>query len=177
MRYVALLRGINVGGNNKIDMKQLVAALEEAGFSDVSYYLNTGNIFLSSEAEPSVIIDRIQAVIEQTFQLSIKVLLRDAKHFQQIVAAMPGDWVNGAEMKVEVMFLWEEYDSEDVLDELTIKPGIDTVSYISGALLWHVARANVTKSGMQKLVGTKLYKHMTIRNCNTVRAIAERLRA
>ena len=47
MKYVALMRGINVGGNNKISMKQLATALEQAGFLGVSTYINSGNIFFS----------------------------------------------------------------------------------------------------------------------------------
>ena len=52
-----------------------------------------------------------------------------------------------------------------------IRPVIDDVRYESGAILWYVARSKVTRSGMLKLVGTKLYANMTIRNCNTLRKL------
>ncbi len=76
-------------------------------------------------------------------------------------------------MKCDIMFLWEHMDKPNILKQLTIKPEIEEVKYVSGAILWRVDRTSVTKSGMMKLVGTELYRHMTIRNCNTTRKLLE----
>ncbi len=76
-------------------------------------------------------------------------------------------------MKCDVMFLWAENNSDQVLGELTIKPAINSIKYVDGALLWSVPRNQVNESGLLKLAGTNLYKQMTIRNCNTVRKLAE----
>ncbi|MEX2104256.1 MAG: DUF1697 domain-containing protein, partial [Bacilli bacterium] len=76
-------------------------------------------------------------------------------------------------MKSDVMFLWDDVDNESVLDLLVIKPEIDTVKYVAGAILWSVDRNNVSKSGMMKLVGSKIYQQMTVRNVNTTRKIYE----
>ena len=54
MKYVALLRGINVGGNNKVSMTELKTCLEEAGFENVSTYINSGNVLFESEANDAV---------------------------------------------------------------------------------------------------------------------------
>jgi uncharacterized protein (DUF1697 family) len=70
------------------------------------------------------------------------------------------------------MFLWEGFDRRDIVKELKIKPEIEDVTYVPGAIIWRVDRSNITKSGMTKLVGTDLYKGMTIRNSNTVRKLA-----
>lgn len=78
-------------------------------------------------------------------------------------------------MKCDVMFLWDKYNNKSVIEQLTIKPEIDEVKYVHGALVWKVDRKNVTKSGMMKIVGTDLYRNMTVRNCNTVRKINDRL--
>jgi len=65
-----------------------------------------------------------------------------------------------------------------VLAQLPTNPAIEEVQYVPGAVLWRVSRANQDKSRMTRIVGTPLYKQMTIRNPNTVRkllALAETL--
>jgi uncharacterized protein (DUF1697 family) len=75
------------------------------------------------------------------------------------------------------MFLWDEIDDESVLEELVIKPEMDTVKYVSGAVLWSVLKKDITKSGMSKLIGSKIYKQITVRNVNTTRKIYELMQA
>lgn len=174
MVYVALLRGINVGGNNKVDMRQLKAAFEDAGMKSVTTYINSGNVIFSDGShKPAKIVTLLEGIIKTKFGFAIKVLVRDIDNVVAIVKALPRVWQNNADMKCDVMFLWEAIDSPKVIDQLMIKPGIDHVRYAGGAVLWRVDRKNAAKSGMQKLVGTKLYKQMTIRNCNTVRKLQE----
>lgn len=79
-------------------------------------------------------------------------------------------------MRSDVLFLWDEIDDESVLNKLVIKPEIDTVKYVHGAILWSVEK-NITKSGMTKLVGSKPYQQITIRNVNTTRKIYELMQA
>ncbi len=172
MTYVALLRGINVGGNNKVDMKVLKAVFEKAGMDSVKTYINTGNvIFQNTKLSKAKIEVLLENAITTEFGLSIKVLLKSINEIKTIVEALPDSWKNDSEMKCDVLFLWEEIDSEDILKQLPHKPEIEEVRYISGAILWCVKKENVTKSGLIKLIGTKLYKQMTIRNCNTARKI------
>lgn len=172
MMYVALLRGINVGGKNKVDMKKLKLAFEEAGMSSVTTYINSGNIVFADNSHPK---EQLAPMLEQAiyshFNLKINVLIYDADEFQKITDAIPENWSNDQGMKSDVLFLWEDVDEETVLDGLTIKPDIDHVIYIRGAILWAVERGNVTKSGMSKIVGSALYQRVTIRNVNTVRKI------
>ena len=175
MKYVALLRGINVGGNNKIEMKRLVTTMSKAGFEEVSTYINSGNIFFSSNDKETILTNRLEQLIKDEFNLDIKVLLRNKDNINKLMGSIPLGWNNGIEMKCDVMFLWDKYNSESVLDQLTIKSGIDEVKYTHGALIWKVDKVNVTKSGMMKIVGTELYRHMTVRNCNTLRKIKERI--
>ena len=173
MRYVALLRGINVGGYNKIDMKELVVSFEKRGFVDVSTYINTGNIFFTDTKRPrGQLVQTIESLISEDFGLDIRALVRSQADVQSVADALPGKWTNDPDtMKSDVMFLWDEVDSPGVLDKVVIKQGVDTVIYVPGVLLWSVSRTDQSKSGMQKLVGTKLYKQMTIRNVNTFRSI------
>lgn len=174
MVYVALLRGINVGGKNKVDMKQLKIVFEQAGMDQVKTYINSGNIiFVNRKVTKAKIPTLLEEAILENFGLAIKVLVLDLYDYRQVMTALPDEWKNDAEMKSDVLFLWEEFDDKSVLDKLTIRQEFDTVMYVNRAILWSVDKKNVTKSGMSKLIGTELYKKMTVRNVNTTRKIYE----
>lgn len=173
MTFVALLRGINVGGNNKIDMKELKAGCENAGLKSVVTYINSGNIVFDDARSADQLTQVVENVIREEFHLSVKVLIRDLDNFTAVARALPASWVNDGATKSDVMFLWAEVDGEDVLDRLPLKPGIADVRYVNGAVLCRVDRADLGKSGMSRLVGSRIYKHMTIRNSTTVRNIFE----
>lgn len=174
MVYVALLRGINVGGKNKIDMKLLKETFMRVGMASVTTYINSGNVvFTDTRYTKAEIAMLLQKAILEDFQLDIKILVRSLEDFEHLMKALPNGWKNDEYMKSDVLFLWEKIDRETLLDELKTKPEIDTVLYVPGAILWTVDRENITKSGMQKLVGTTLYKYMTVRNVNTTRKIYE----
>lgn len=171
MVYVALLRGINVGGNNIVGMKKLKAVFESLGFKNVVTYINSGNIIFESlpGSHEKIALDAAKA-IKSEFNLDIKVLVRDFRNIETICRELPAGWVKNDRMRTDVMFLWEKYDSHGVLDLLQINP-VDNVRYTPGAVLWNVEGKDYSKSGLSKLVGTDLYRNMTIRNVNTVREI------
>ncbi len=174
MIYVALLRGINVGGNNKIEMKKLKESFESIGLLNVITYINSGNvIFKDTEHTKEEIVSLIENTIYKKFLLNIKVLICSIEDFELIIKHIPYNWNNDKNMKCDVMFLWEEIDSEVLVDKLEAKPGIDTIIYVPGAIIWAVDKINLTKSSLLKLVGTITYKKMTIRNVNTTRKIYE----
>ncbi|MEH7385277.1 DUF1697 domain-containing protein [Bacillus sp. JJ1521] len=174
MVYIALLRGINVGGKNKIDMKLLKQTFEQVGMNNVVTYINTGNIIFSKNDTSKAELSRIlEDVIQNDFGLQIKVIVRSVEDVRGIINAIPEIWKNDNEMKSDVMFLWDEIDDESVLENLVIKPNIDTVKYVPGAILWSVDKKNVSKSGMSKIIGSKIYKQITVRNVNTTRKIYE----
>lgn len=177
MVYVALLRGINVGGNNKIDMKLLKKAFENAGMEAVVTYINSGNVVFNDtgHTKPELAVLLEKAVYDE-FGLNIKVLIRDMKDFERMMEILPESWKNDEVMKCDVLFLEDSFDREDLLTELAIKPSIDTVLYSPGAILWSVFKKDVTRSGLLKIVGTPLYKAMTVRNVNTARKLYEIMR-
>jgi uncharacterized protein (DUF1697 family) len=172
--YVALLRGINVGGKNKVDMKQLKTVFEEAGMESVRTYINSGNVIFSSTTRARArLASLLEKAIARRFGFKVDVLVRDLKSMRSVVKAIPRRWTNDQTMKCDVMFLWDDEARPSVMKKLRFKPEIEDVRYESGALIWRVDRENVTRSGMMKLVGTPLYKRMTIRNCNTTRKLLE----
>ncbi|EOR25042.1 MULTISPECIES: DUF1697 domain-containing protein [Clostridium] len=174
MIYVALLRGINVGGKNKIDMKLLKETFILAGMESVITYINSGNvIFTDMKHTKSEIAEFLEEAIFRDFQLNIKVLIRSQNDFEHMMKILPESWKNDKTMRSDVLFLWEEFDRETVINEFKINKEVDTVIYVAGAILWTLDKANITKSGLNKLVGTDLYKKMTVRNVNTTRKIYE----
>lgn len=169
-----MLRGINVGGKNKVDMRALKAVFEDAGMRSVRTYINSGNVVFSSQARSRArLAARLEKSIAADVGFDVKVLVHDLDGMRAIVGAVPPDWVNDHTMKCDVMFLWDEADRPEILDELRIKPEIDDVRYVPGAVIWGVDGGNVTRSGLMKVVGTPLYQQMTIRNCNTARRLLE----
>jgi uncharacterized protein (DUF1697 family) len=171
MIYVALLRGINVGGNNPVDMKKLKASFESIGFRNVVTYINSGNIvFEEQQQNRDAIVQKAETAIRRDFQLDVKVLVRNMDEFETISRELPPGWVKNERMRTDVMFLWEKYDSPEVMEKLKLSP-VDNVKYIPGAVLWNVEGKDYSQSSMIKLVGTDLYRNMTIRNVNTVRKI------
>ncbi len=171
-RYVALLRGINVGGKNKIEMKRLRRTFERAGMSAVATYINSGNVIFNDRGRPRVELSaRLEKAVAADFGLEVPVLLRTREEIDAVHAALPPDWSNDSAMKCDVLFLWEEIDNPDVLDQLPLKPELVTVRYLPGTVLVGMDRAHVARSGLNRLVGSSLYRAMTIRNVNTLRRI------
>ncbi len=190
--YVALLRGINIGGRNLINMPELQQSFEKAGMQDVVTYINTGNIiFRVAGLERVAIVEKLQDAIRKDFSLEIKVLLRSIDEIQPLIEFVPDHWVNDPIMKCDVMFLWDDIDTSDLAMSLTkgdkdviiskdgrISPQMlsrddkEHLHHLCGAIIWKVQRDLEDKChALQKLAGNKLYKSMTVRNINTTRKL------
>ena len=173
-KYVALLRGINVGGNNKVEMSVLKKIFEELGFSEVRTYINSGNVIFTTEKNNSEeIINAIETAIHKKFKFSVRVVIRDAKNIQRLCKEIPSHWTNDTEQKTDVLFLWDDYDTKNTLTIIAKNPVVDTLLYSKGTIVWNVKRKNYKASGMRKFIGTPIYKNMTARNINTLRKLAD----
>ena len=172
MTYVALLRGINVGGNNRVEMVRLAGLFHLAGLSEVKTYINTGNvIFKTNRSDIGKLQSELEATIQAEFGFAVPVLLRSLSEIEQVIAALPAQWVNDQATKCDVMFLWPTINQITLPEQLAAKPHIDSLLFLPGTVIWHVNRNEIARSALLKIVGTKLYKQMTIRNCNTVRKL------
>jgi uncharacterized protein (DUF1697 family) len=178
MRYVALLRGINVGGKNKVDMTQLKAVFDDSGMSSTRTYINSGNVVFDSAVRSKArLVQLLEEGIAKRFGFHVPVLLRDLKSMRALHEAIPNRWTDDKTMRCYVMFLWADVARPSVLRQLQAKPGLDDVLYASGSIVWRVDRKDVTRSGMAKLMATPLYKRMTIRSVNTTRKLLELMEA
>jgi uncharacterized protein (DUF1697 family) len=174
IKYIALLRGINVGGKNKVEMMKLKSVFENAGFDNVLTYINSGNvIFESNEKDVDTLILEIKKILRESFNFDIKVLIRNSCNIGRLAKKIPGDWQNDSVQKTDVLFLWDDFDNKKSLSLIKQVAGIDNVLYISGAIVWNIKVKEWGKSGMNKFIASELYKNMTARNVNTVRKLAD----
>ena len=74
------------------------------------------------------------------------------------------------------MFLQPDVDRPGILEDLEPRPGIEDALYIPGAVIWRVDRKDASRSRLTKMMGTKLYKRVTVRNCNTTRKLLQLMR-
>ena len=174
MVFVALLRGINVGGNNMIRMSSLKASFEKMGFKDVTTYINSGNIiFRSKEGDARKLEGNIERMLSREYQLECKVVVRSFSEIANLVEHLPKNWGDDERWRYNVMYLRHSIDSADVLDLLEIKKDIEQVSYCPGTLLWSGRVSEVTRTSMNKLPGKKIFQDMTVRNLNTTKKLYE----
>ena len=171
MKYVALLRGINVGGNSKIEMARLRTLFTDLGYTDVSTYINSGNVIFDASDNPQQITNKIEQGIKEVFGLSVPTIVRSKESIEALCQEIPGGWTNDNNQRTDVLFLWQEIDNPSILEYVKHKPDIERVLYLPGALVWNIDRKNVTRGSMIKIIGTDVYKKMTARNINTVRKL------
>ena len=172
--FVALLRGVNVGGNNMISMSSLKESFEMLGFTEVVTYINSGNIiFKSKEADARKLESKIEKMLVKEYELDSRVVLRSLAEMEKIVKSLPVNWTGDSKWRYNVIFLRHTIDSEKILAELEVKKDIEEVVYCPGALFWSAQVSELTRTNMLKLSSRKMYQDMTIRNVNTTRKLYE----
>jgi uncharacterized protein (DUF1697 family) len=168
MRYVALLRGINVGGKTLIKMADLKTCVEGLGFDDVSTYIASGNVLFGSRERGAANLEtKIGSAIAQRFRLPVKVIVLSRTAYARIVKAIPKSWLNDASVRANVAFVHRGTDARRVVRELQPDPAVEDVLAINGAILWATKRDSLNRSVMRKLIGGAAYKELTVRNLNT----------
>jgi len=179
MRYVALLRGINVGGKNKVPMAVLKSVFEELGHGAVRTYINSGNVVFDAPRAPAVeLANELEAAIDTEFGFSVRVLVLPGSTVTKIAAGLPDDWVNDEQSSCNVLYLLPERASPKALAAFNVDPAHEQARYCAGAILSRVDRSHLNRSAFHKLISVDphLYAHVTIRNCNTARKLAALVR-
>lgn len=177
MKYVALVRGINVGGNHRVPKAEFQAVLEGLGFRDVVIYINSGNAVFASASQPKAA--DVQAALEKHFGFDIPTLILSADKVKAIAAAIPPEWTNDAPkpdksgQKSDVLYLFDDVNAPDIIEKLGHRPEVETMIYVDGAILANISRRDQSRYSLLRLMGTPLYKRMTIRNITTAKKLAE----
>jgi len=172
MKYIALLRGINVGGNRKVEMKRLKKLFESLGYSSVITYLNSGNAIFDSDTKQDTLQKEIPKELKKEFGFEIQTLVKNEKEVKKIADAIPKNWKNDSEQKSDVAYLFPEIDSKKTIDEFPIKKEFIDMRHVKGAIIWNVMKKDYNKSHLNKIISLKQYQLMTVRNVNTARHLA-----
>ncbi len=168
--YVVLLRGINVGGKNKLPMAALRSFLEEQGCAEVRTYIQSGNVILRSPRDTKSLGARIEKGLSTSFKLdsaTIRVLLLTKKQLQAVVENRPqGFGDQPGKYHSDVIFLMG-IGAGEAMKVFAPREGVDTVWPGKGVIYSQRLSSQRTKSRLNKIVGTPAYQSMTIRNWNT----------
>ena len=172
--FVALLRGVNVGGNNMISMTSLKQSFESAGFSDVKTYINSGNIiFTTKESDQRKLERRVEQMLSKEYGLDSKVVVRSLPEMERLAESLPRSWNGDSDWRYNVIFLRHTIDSEEILAEVPSQTDIEEILYRPGTLLWSAQVTNINRTNLAKLASRKIYRDMTIRNLNTTKKLYE----
>jgi uncharacterized protein (DUF1697 family) len=179
-RYIILLRGINVGGKNKLSMAALKQCLEELGYTNVSTYIASGNVVLDSKKSASAIETEIEKILPKKFKLDsdlIKVLALGKAKFKAMLADKPkGFGEQPGKYHSDAIFLMSGKVAE-AMTAFDPREGVDVVWPGKGLIYHQRLSAERTKTRLNKVMSTPFYKSMTIRNWATTQKLLEMLDA
>lgn len=173
-RYVALLRGINVGGRNLIPMSALKTCFEGLGVDDVVTYIQSGNVVFSAAERPAALVRRLEKGLAREFDYDASIVLRSALQLGQVVdGAPPGFGQRPAQYRYDVAFVKEPLTPAEAMRSVSAKPGVDQVFAGHGVLYFERLIAKASQSHLSRLAAKPAYKQMTIRNWNTTNRLLE----
>lgn len=174
-RLLTLLRGINVGGNNIIKMADLKACFEAMGFTNVVTYIQSGNVLFDAEdADTNLHTSVLEQRLSEQFAYASRIVLITQEKLLRIIQHAPdGFGVYPETYRYDVIFLRPPVSAAEALSKIKTKEGVDFVTAGEGVLYFSRLSSKSLQSHMTKLIGTAIYKEMTIRNWNTTTRLAE----
>ena len=175
-RFVALLRGINVGGKNLIKMADLKACFEEGGFENVATYIASGNvIFESGERSAEKLTKNIEGLLRARFKkYEASVFVRSKAQMRTIMEKAPkGFGSQPARFRSDVLFLKPPFKAAAVVKDVPIKKGVDQVFAGPGVLYHSRLTSKATQSRLGRILYLPVYKSMTIRSWSTTVKLKE----
>ena len=167
-RYIALLRGINVGGRNKVLMRDLRSAIEAAGCDAVATYIQSGNVVLESDWPTDDVEARLEAALLARFDLPITVVARSHDQLRRIVRDAPDGFGSDPDTSLcDVIFLKDPLTPEQCVGLVTPRDGVDRIWAGTDVVYFERLAARRSQSRLSRIVGTPEYQCMTIRNWRT----------
>lgn len=168
--FLALIRGINVGGNRIIAKPDLIRCFEEAGCADVLTYIQSGNVLFRSDL-PDIgeLTRRIEKGISDRVSAETRAVVLPRRDYLAALKAAPPDWGETAGWKHNALFLLPGFDPRPVLDALPpLRPEIETLAVTPRVLFWSASQAHLGRTTMMKIGKSPLYDQVTVRNHHTV---------
>jgi uncharacterized protein (DUF1697 family) len=172
--YIALLRGVNVGGKNSLNMAELRDCLTEAGFAKVQTYINSGNVlFASEEADRIRLTGVCREAMTRRFGWAADMALLSAPALQQELEQAPPWWGDDPAKKHNAIFVIPPSTTQEIAAQVgEIKPQYEQVHIGKEIIFWSANLATFSRTSWLKLNSLDAYLHVTIRNANTARKLA-----
>ena len=167
-RFVALLRGINVGGRNPISMADLRDAFEAEGYRDPSTYISSGNVLFESDTPRASLEKELEAMLERRLGVNLVVVVRSHRQIRNLVDRSPEGFGDEPDLyHSDVIFLKAPLTPNRAMRVVDVREGVDQVWPGTGVLYFARLSARRTQSKMSSIVGTPEYQMMTIRSWST----------
>jgi uncharacterized protein (DUF1697 family) len=171
VHYLALLRGINVGGKNLVKMTELRSEFDELGFHDVATYIQSGNVvFRAPRQRGDALTARIESELGRRFGVELKVVLLTEAQLRGVVADAPRGF-GGDSHLCDVIFLRKPLTVKRVMGLVDLRDGIDSAWAGKGVVYFSRLAARASGSRISKLVARPEYQDMTIRSWTTTRKL------
>lgn len=172
MKYVAFLRGINVGGNSLIKMAELKIAVEKCGFERVRTFIQSGNVLFESSKSASAVANVLEKELSREFDMDLKVVVRTKAEIERVLKEAPKSWKKD-DVRKYVAFVRAPKTAKEVVAEMQLREGIDTADIGKDVVYMTTKLSGIAKSGFSKLSRKKIYKEITIRNYTTVKKLMD----
>ncbi|MEK3916904.1 DUF1697 domain-containing protein [Paenibacillus sp. FSL H7-0331] len=165
--YIALLRGINVGGKNKIKMAELKNSFEALGLERVKTYINSGNVLFESQLSEAVLREQIEQAVHRDYGIALTVILRTAQELEQMIEHCPFslDTLLAGE-SIHVSFLLQAPTEDQIIYLSRIQSEKDEFQ-IQGRDLYLWFRQSILDSKLASHI-PKFEDSATTRNWNTI---------
>lgn len=172
-QYLALLRGINVGGKNIIKMSDLADCFNNLGFVDISTYIQSGNIiFKTRENDMIKLISQIEKTFTKRFNYDPKIVLLSHTQLDTVIKTAPHEFGTLPDkFKYDVIFLRDVLSPVDILKRIKIKENVDSAYAGKFTLYFSRLISKLTQSKLKNVMTLPEYQNMTIRNWNTTKEI------
>ena len=174
--YVILLRGINVGGQNKIAMGKLKLFLEEQGFEDVATFMQSGNVILRSKLKAGPIARKIEKALPSAFTLDssqVKILALSGDQLQAVIDRKPNGFGDHPQKYHSDAIFPMEISVAKAMTAFDPREGVDSLWPGDGVIYHQRLSATRTKTRLNKMMASPLYKSMTIRSWGTTLKLLE----
>ena len=173
--YVAFVRGINVGGKCLVNMAKLRLALQNVGLASVQTYIQSGNIlFQSSEKDTTILNRKVSNTIAAEFGIEAQVATVTAPQWRKVFTQAPMWWGKDADWKHNLIILLPPTKTEEVIEAIgELNAGIEHVEAGDRVVYQSILTSAFSRSASSRLVTRPVYKHITIRNYNTSKKLAE----
>ena len=175
--FLALLRGVNVGGQNVISKSELARCFEALGFTGVRTYIQSGNVlFRAAETRVVELTRAVEQRLSERLGQPVRAVVFPRARYRAAVRAAPAGWGRDDDRKHNALFTLRGTTPRRAVSKLPVlKPDIESLAIGPGVVFWSISKAHQTRTTWMKLAATPVYRQVTVRNHRTVFRLLELL--